>query len=254
MATIAPPIRAELNAERRFFFGLAIALALTTFIGFAPTYYLVGYFDGVTTRGDRAASILTPAVHLHGLTGSLWMLLLVAQTGLVAADRRDIHKRMGIIAVALMVAISITAWIVSFEAGGRGKAPPGWTPPGFLLIQIGTLAGFLIFATLGLLMRKRSDFHKRLMMLATISMMVPVCGRIWTRLGGIEYTRGAVGGMILSDLFLLAIILFDIRSRGRIHPVTLWGGALLVGLQIGRVMAAGTEEWQIIGRWLHATF
>lgn len=250
MATIAFPAPSVLATERRFFSGLAIVLAVTTLIGFAPTYYLVTIFDGTTTRGVAADIALTPMVHLHGFTGSIWMLLLVTQTSLVTADRRDIHMRLGLLAIPVAAAIAVTALTVAFEAARRGSVPPGWTPPQFLLIQFGTLAGFLVFATLGLLWRRYSDYHKRLMMLATISMMVPVCGRIWRMLGGGEIARGAIGGMILSDLFVLVLVLYDWKSRGRLHPVTLWGGAALIAAQPFRVLFSETEQWQSVGRWL----
>lgn len=250
MATIAVPVRQTLSAERQFFSGLAIALALTTFVGFAPTYYLVSYFDATTSRGAPAELALSPFVHLHSLAGSLWMLLLVVQTTLVAADRRDIHKKMGILAVALAMAITGTALTVIFDAARRGSVPPGWIPSQFILIQFGTLFGFLALAALGLMWRQHSDYHKRLMMLASISMMVPACGRIWRMIGGGEFARGAVGGMMLSDLFVLALVAFDLKTRKRLHPATLWGGAALLFLQPFRVIFSETEAWQSVGRWL----
>ena len=178
------------------------------------------------------------------------MLLLVAQTSLVAANRRDIHKKLGLLALPLAAAITVTALMVAFGSARNGNAPPGWTPPQFLLIQFGTLGGFLGFMAIGLLWRRYSDYHKRLMMLATISMMLPVCGRIWRMLGGGEFARGAVGGMLLSDLFLLALVVFDLKTRKRLHPVTLWGGAVLLALQPFRILFAETEAWQSVGRWL----
>ena len=43
------------NRDRRFFTWMAIAAAVTVFVGFAPTYYLRGVF--------RAAAPLTTLVH-----------------------------------------------------------------------------------------------------------------------------------------------------------------------------------------------
>ncbi|GGA50460.1 hypothetical protein [Sphingomonas psychrolutea] len=52
--------------------------------------------------------------------------------------------------------------------------------------------------------------------------------------------------MILSDVLLLALIVFDLRQRGRLHPVTLWvGGAFLVSQPL-RVAFSRTEAWQSI--------
>ena len=64
MATLAT--RGRLNAERRFFLAMAGALAVCTFAGFARTYYLMEY---------TGAADLPPAVHLHGLLFTSWVLL-----------------------------------------------------------------------------------------------------------------------------------------------------------------------------------
>jgi hypothetical protein len=250
LATLVQHAQPQFSAERLFFTGMAGAMVLTTFVGFAPTYYLVSLFHGTTTRGVVDGEGLTPLVHLHGLTGSVWLLLLLAQTGLVAANRRDLHMRLGLAAIPVGAILAITAVYVALEAATRGSTPPGWKPAQFLLVQFGTLGGFVILATLGLLWRRRSAWHKRLMMLATIAMMVPVCGRIWIMLGLRPYARGAVGGMILADLFVLALVLFDLRARGRVHPATLWAGGFLIALQPSRVLLSGTEAWQAIGRSL----
>lgn len=246
-ARIAPAIQ----VERRFWFGMAIALAIGTFVGFAPTYYLGDFLNGVTPRGVSADMALSPAVHLHGLTATAWMLLLVAQTGLVSIDRRDLHRAMGLAALPIGLGIAVTAIWVSLASARAGQVPPNWTPPQFLLIQFGTLSGFLVLGAIGLIMRRRADFHKRLMILATISMMLPAMGRI-TRIFDIPYLpKGTIGGMVLVDLFLIPLIVHDLRSRGgRLHPATLWGGGAIVLAQPLRFFLAKTEGWEQIAQTL----
>ena len=46
MATRALPHQ-RIDVERRFFTGMAITMALVTFIGFAPTYYLGAAFNEI---------------------------------------------------------------------------------------------------------------------------------------------------------------------------------------------------------------
>jgi hypothetical protein len=244
--------RSHINqaSERQFFSGLAIALALVTFVGFAPTYYLVDWLEGTTTRGLSGSKSLTPWVHAHGVTGSIWMILLVVQTRLIAANRHDLHRNLGLLAIPVGLAIAVTAVMVSLNSARNGTTPRGWDAGGFLLFQSVTLGGFLLFSILALAWRKRPDYHKRLIMLATISMMVPVCGRVWKMLALTEYARNSVGGMILSDLFLLAMVVFDLRVRKRLHPVTLIGGGLLLLGQPLRLILAQSETGIAIGRAL----
>jgi hypothetical protein len=71
----------------RFYVGLALAVALTVFAGFAPTYYLRLRYS--------PDSPLPGMLHLHGLVFTAWILLFLAQSTLVAAGRTDLHRRLG---------------------------------------------------------------------------------------------------------------------------------------------------------------
>src|SRR5918998_662628 len=73
--------------ERLFYTGMAVAFVITVFAGFARTYYLRPYFG---------TPQLTPLLHLHGVVFTSWLVLLLAQTALVAANRTNIHRRLGV--------------------------------------------------------------------------------------------------------------------------------------------------------------
>ena len=116
-------------SDRRFFSGMAIAMASVTFLGFAPTYYLAGFND---------SPALTPSVHLHGLLSTAWIVLLLIQTRLVAAGHRDIHKKLGILGVAVATSIVVMGTLVAINSERRVHTA----------ITAGTLADpyvFLIF-------------------------------------------------------------------------------------------------------------
>ena len=95
------------QSERWFFGGIALASILVVFVGFAPTYYLKGVFG---------TPPLSPLVHLHGALSTMWLLLLLLQTSLVAAGRTDIHRRMGIGAVLLIPAMLVVGPAVAIVA------------------------------------------------------------------------------------------------------------------------------------------
>ena len=100
---VVPP-----GTDRRFFTGLAVAVALTVFAGFAPTYYLKGLYG---------TPVLSPFLHFHGMLFTSWILLFVAQTTLVAAKRTDLHRRLGIVGALLAVAMLVV--------GAVGQHPVG---------------------------------------------------------------------------------------------------------------------------------
>lgn len=86
----------EKTARRRtskpFYTGMAIILAATVFLGFAPTFYLRGYVPLPLGVGP-----LYPLLVAHGLVNTLWFALFLAQTLLIAASRTDLHRRLGVL-------------------------------------------------------------------------------------------------------------------------------------------------------------
>src|SRR5215813_15489058 len=77
----------DLRYEHLFFSSMSVLMLLTVFFGFARTYYLAGIFR---------APLPSLIIHIHGAAFTCWILLLVTQTSLVASDRTDIHRRLGI--------------------------------------------------------------------------------------------------------------------------------------------------------------
>lgn len=76
MVIVAADVR-PLN-DRRFFGAMALTLAATAFVGFAPTYYLVGLNDSPTP-------VLTPRLHLHAALSTAWIVMLIVQTQFLRA-------------------------------------------------------------------------------------------------------------------------------------------------------------------------
>src|SRR4051794_26228309 len=101
MATLANNPVDRASAERKFYSRMALALVAIVFLGFAPSFYL----RDVVPAYPRPNPSLTPFVMLHGSLFTLWMLVLIAQTQLVAAGRRDMHMKLGVLGMLLAVAI-----------------------------------------------------------------------------------------------------------------------------------------------------
>src|SRR5512140_266128 len=95
MATVATSQLGRQQAEagpsdRMFYSGMAVAMAIIVFIGFARTYYLSAYFGTHATLGGRPFSTI---IRVHAMLFTTWVLLFTAQTSLVAAHRVAIHRR-----------------------------------------------------------------------------------------------------------------------------------------------------------------
>jgi len=213
---------------------MAIAFGVVVFVGFAPTYYL-------RTLYDRPA--LPSLVHLHGALFSVWILLLVLQTRLVAMKRTDLHRTLGVAGGALAVLMLVVGYFVAISAARRTAQIPGQLQ--FLIVPVGALIVFPVLVGAAFWLRRRVDFHKRLILLATIELINAAVDR----LPGV-FAAGLAPFYPGTDLFLLALVVYDGVTLRHLHPATLWGGLFLVAMQALRVSLMDTSAWLAVATWL----
>ena len=231
-------------SDRRFFSWMAIAMAVVAFMGFAPTYYLSGFND---------SPALTPTVHLHGLLSTAWIVLLIVQTQLIAAGRRDVHKKLGILGALIAIAIVAIGVVVAINSDRRvhtaATADTLADPYVFLIFPISAAVLFIAFAVAGVMQRYRADSHKRLMLLATAHLTMPALARIVNQVAaaGFATVPGVIGAAVLVGLYLIPMAIHDYRTRGRLHPVTFWG-AICILIEPLRFAIGFSTPWQDFAR------
>lgn len=226
----------ERRRDRWFFTGMAAAALLTVLIGFAPTYFLGPLF------GARPVSAL---VHVHGIVFTLWTLLFLTQTSLIAARRTDLHRRVGAAGAGLAVLMLVVGYLTAVEAARSGIAPRGRPPLEFLSVPIGTLVVFAILVGAGIRNRGRSETHKRLMLLSTIALLMPAFARM--RFVG---SGGPPVGMGGTFLLVAACLAYDRAVHGRVHPAFLWGSLFLLLSMPLRFAIGSTGAWLSLAEWL----
>ena len=230
----APPISPS-RPGRIFHTGVAVALLVTAIAGFGPTYFLRGFYD---------KPALGALLHVHGAVYTLWLVLLVVQSGFVAARRVDLHKRLGI-ATALVAAAMIPLGIITaVEGARRGVATPGLEPLVFMVFPIGAVGMFAGFIGAALWLRRKPELHRRLILLGTVSIMTPAIARL--PFAG----RNPVLALALSLLFVVAGMIHDWKTRRRIHPLYLWGAILIFLSGPLRSAIGHTSAWQTFARFL----
>jgi len=226
-------------AERRFYGIAAAVVAIIAFAGFAQSYYLKSIFG---------APELPRLVHLHGLVMTLWVALFITQTRLVAARRVDLHRRLGI-AGAVLAALVVAVGIATAIEGARRGVSPGPPPLVFLAIPIGVALLFGAFLGAALLMRRRSDWHKRLMLLGTLAILTPAIARIPV---DVVHQGGILVFLGLTDLLALLCVGWDTVRNRRLHPAFGWGMLFLVLFQAAILATAGSGAWMAIAQRLVA--
>jgi hypothetical protein len=235
MVTIeqVPPRARPRRGDSMFFPVMAIAMALVVFAGFAPTYYLKYQFNGPP---------LSLLKMIHGAAFTGWIALLITQTSLVAANRRDIHRKLGVAGAGLAVLMVALGTMLAIDTLRRGLVPPGApvSPAAFFAVPIGDMVAFVMMVSLGVINRKRMDYHKRYMLLATAAIIDAAVARI--PLNVIQWATMPMA-FLVADLFILAVASYDLATKKRVHPATIWSGIIIISSQPLRMLIGGTQAW-----------
>jgi hypothetical protein len=233
---------------------MALAILVVVFAGFAPTYYLLPWLQGVTVRGAAGGSSLNGLIHLHAAVFSAWIILFLVQAGLIATRRTQLHRRLGVASVALAAAVVVLGIVVALYSARQGHTPPGWrNDAAFLPVGFTSIVLFAGFVTAGYMKRRQSAYHKRLMLLATISMTVPALARLVRMAALPVLPTGVWGALIIVNVFLVAMIVYDLGRLGRLHPATMWGVAIMVVSWPLRLTIGETDAWQAFAPLLLGT-
>ncbi len=159
-----------------------------------------------------------------GALFTAWIVLLVAQTALVAARRTDIHRTLASRERSWLPSCSSSALRICRDCGAMvgGQAAIRASS-----LPFRSAISFCSACWVGaaILPRQEPDTHKRLMLLAAILLLTAAVGRFLGQVG--------MGGhrTCLRHRCVCCGATYDLVSRGRLHPATLWGGAMVVGFK-----------------------
>jgi len=233
--------RSRWTAERRFYTGMAIAMLLVAYVGFARSFFLRPLFPAWPSPSE-------PIFYVHGAFFSAWCVLLVTQATLVGVGRTDLHRKLGVFGVVVavgMVVLGIAGALIaaSRPTGFHGVPVP---PLQFLVVPLFDMAFFSAFVGLGVANRTNPQSHKRWMLLATVALLAAAFAR-WPYVSKLGNPFVYFG---LADLFIVALAVWDFRTRGKLHPVTRWGGLALILSLPARLALSGTAVWLGFATWL----
>jgi hypothetical protein len=149
-------------------------------------------------------------VHIHGAVYISWIFLLVAQASLISAHKVRWHMRLGVLSLVLLPSMSILGVLTLIDFIRRAQPDEG--PEMLLVGDMEILLLFLLLTSWGLLARRDSASHKRLMILGTMAIMGPAIGH-WN--AGIPVALGVIFAL---PLFVLA---YDLWALRRVHRTTM---------------------------------
>ena len=262
MATVSeadagePPLASSRPGARgrsRGVFWLAIACAAIAVLGFMPTYWLqlpAGTFVG------------PPLLHIHGALNTAWVLFLVCQAWLASRGKIRNHRDWGLAGVALASAVVVVGYvtaIVSLQerlAHGEGEAARAFLSTPFVGMTL-----FAIFTAGAIACTHRPEWHKRLMIAGTVSLIDAAAARI-AFLMVVGHGPGlrpglaplppeampTIVGLLLQGVIVAGMV-NDRRLRGSVHPAWIVALCVSVPTLLLRAPLSHTAAWQAFADW-----
>ncbi|TZG29632.1 hypothetical protein FYJ91_01355 [Sphingomonas montanisoli] len=205
----------------RFFQVSAIIMALVLVAGFS-----------VQVAMGRSTFAAPWVVHAHALIFFGWTALYLVQATLAGNSAAiSLHRRLGWLAllwVPAMVAAGIAVTVLMVR---RGHAPFFFTPLYFLIMNPLTVLTFAGLTGAAIVMRRRTQWHRRLMFCGMTILLGPGFGRLLPMPFLIPLAGWAAFAAII--LFPIAGIVRDLRADRRVHPAWWWGVGTIVAMQVG---------------------
>lgn len=238
-------LRKNVLVERWFFTGFASAMIATAIAGFAPSI--------VHTAGRRAP--LSPLVSAHGIVFFAWLLIVLAQSRLVATRHLALHRQLGLAAVFVLALMIPLAYAASVSMVRRGFDLSGdlridHDPLYESIFPFVDITMFSVLVIVALAYRRRPEIHKRLMLFANITLMPPALAHFIGNTPRLESLPAAII-MVPISIFLIAAVARDCLVARRIHPLTI---GLAILLFVSGPLRAGligpSAAWQQFARWL----
>lgn len=246
-AAAALGIRPRISA-RRFYVAAAVACLAIAFLGFVPTFWLP------LAAGSFRAPFL---VYLHGLLFFAWTVLFLAQTSFVATGNVARHRELGLAGIAV-AAVMLCVGVLMTIHSLRSSIALGFADAAkaFAIVPFSAIVLFAALVAIAIAARRNTELHKRLMLVATASLLQPAIGR-WFLL--FLKPPGAMGPPpiavtivpgLLADLIIVAGMVYDRRTRGSVHRAYWIGGGVLLAVQLLRLPLGHSSGWSAIADWM----
>lgn len=218
--------------KRTFYVGLSLYILLIVLVGFWPSY-----FGAIVNGGaDRPA-----VIHFHAVVYVGWLAIFVSQVVFAATGRIRLHTQLGTFAIGYGVLVILAGLAAAFgmfairvNDGMLDEAQAS------LLSPLLDMMVFTPFFAAAVLCRRKPVLHKRLMIVATTSLLIAAVGRM-------PFLGTPRNLWLLFLIWISPILLamaYDLWRRRIVHPVYV-AGIIVLALESPAVRGflVGTDTW-----------
>jgi hypothetical protein len=231
-------VRPNSRKTDRVYFGvMVVVLWATVLFGFSRTYFMAGMVR---------APLPNKLIHIHGAVFTLWMVLLLVQTALITTKKVRVHRALGMYGFVLAASMLVLGTMAACDALRRGEGPLGLDAKSFFVIPMSSIALFAVFVFFAYRARSKPEGHKRLILIATITIMDAAVGR-WP----VAFFQAHPPAQdIVPFGFLLTLVIYDLFALRRVSKTTMWASLLLVAVHLTRVPIGMTHGWHALADWV----
>jgi hypothetical protein len=236
----------SIGRERTFAALVTMAILAVVLIGFSRSFFLRPLYAGPP---DWAAK--EPIFYFHAAVFAAWFGLLGVQVALIRVRNVSLHRKLGYAGAVIGLLVVVAGTYASLRAANR---PGGFIgvplpPDQFLTVPLLGMALFGAFVALGVMWRRQAARHKRMMLLAGISLMGAPVARITSMIAPLSFPP------LETTVYLVLIgllLLWDAMTERRLRADSLVGGVAIVGLNAAALPFGATALWLSIAHPLMA--
>jgi hypothetical protein len=237
--------------DRWIFVAMAAWFIVIVLVGFIPDS--IGKIAAVKAGAHPPFPLI---LHVHAVLMGSFLLLLLAQSVMMATGRSALHKQVGAAAFVLVPALVLAGTILAPTIyhtvwNGAHHGPPqvqaALTPvvpqlENILLLQLHAGILFAIFMTMALWARtSNSGFHKRMIFLATAVPLLASIDRMWWLPSTFPASPMSSDGYIL--LAISPLFLWDVIRNRRVHEAYIVWAAIYIPTSLVLYQLWDTPWW-----------
>lgn len=192
-------------------------------------------------------------VHFHAVAFVGWLVLFTTQVLLIRSARLDLHRKLGQAGAVLAATMIFLGPATALIVDAHGYATTGTTPE-FLAVQFTDILAFATLVGAGLLLRRNSVSHKRLLLLGLLYISDAGFARFLNPIFSAPLGQTFWGGMaalyLCSDLLMLGLGAYDLATRRKLYPAYVIGFAWALILQAIAYTLLSSPSWKAISMHL----
>ncbi len=218
--------------DRYFYFGMCWLIVVVVLYGFSFT---------IGQNLIHPAIPRPPFLYFHAAVFSLWLVFLIVQSALIRTRNIRVHQKLGWFGAVLgtaipIVGVSIAITMARFNSQQLHQA----NTDADLIIPLWDMVAFTTAFALAIYWRRKPEFHRRLMLIATCALTAAAFGRFPENLLPAVFFYAGV------DLLILLGAVRDLVVNRSIHVVYRYA---LPGFILGQTFVMYTNTHHS-GWWL----